>query len=134
MVAEKGHPQDIVRRTVQCFEAMRGREAAHALIRTADDEDSGDPEDLLRGWLDRFFRLSRMAATPSALTTACCSTPPRSTRCMVKKQQMRWSESGAHNLLQVRTKVLNDQLRETFVRWYPGMQTEQDTKSERKAA
>ena len=30
---------------------------------------------------------------------------------MVKKQQMRWSESGAHNLLQVRTKVLNDQLR-----------------------
>ena len=33
-----------------------------------------------------------------------------------KKQQMRWSEAGAHNLLQVRTKVLNDQLRETFVR------------------
>jgi hypothetical protein len=32
---------------------------------------------------------------------------------MVKKQQMRWSESGAHNLLQVRTKVLNNQLRET---------------------
>ena len=29
------------------------------------------------------------------------------------------------NLLQVRTKVLNDQLRESFVRWYPGMQTEQ---------
>jgi hypothetical protein len=37
---------------------------------------------------------------------------------MVKKQQMRWSESGAHNLLQVRTKVFNDQLRETFVSWY----------------
>jgi hypothetical protein len=44
---------------------------------------------------------------------------------MVKKQQMRWTEAGAHNLLQVRTKVLNDQLRETFVRWYPRMQTEQ---------
>jgi hypothetical protein len=53
---------------------------------------------------------------------------------MVKKQQMRWSESGAHNLLQVRTKVLNDQLRETFVRWYPGMQTEEDTEIEKKAA
>ena len=53
---------------------------------------------------------------------------------MVKKQQMRWSEAGAHNLLQVRTKVLNDQLRETFVRWYPGMQTEQETKIEKKAA
>ena len=29
---------------------------------------------------------------------------------MVKKQQMRWTESGAHNLLQIRTKVLNNQL------------------------
>ena len=46
---------------------------------------------------------------------------------MVKKQQMRWSERGAHNLLQVQTKVLNDQLGETFVRWSPGMQTEHET-------
>ena len=53
---------------------------------------------------------------------------------MVKKQQMRWSEAGAHNLLQVRTKVLNDQPRETFLRWYPGMQTEQETEIEKKAA
>ena len=53
---------------------------------------------------------------------------------MVKKQQMRWSESGAHNLLQVRTKVLNGELRETFIRWYPGMQTEQETEIEQKAA
>jgi hypothetical protein len=53
---------------------------------------------------------------------------------MVKKQQMRRSESGAHNLLQVRTKVLNDQLRETFVGWYPGMQTEHGTEIEKKAA
>ena len=53
---------------------------------------------------------------------------------MVKKQQMRWSEAGAHNLLQVRMKVLNDQLRETFVRWYPGMQAEQETEIEKKAA
>ena len=53
---------------------------------------------------------------------------------MVKKQQMRWSESGAHNLLQVRTKVLNDELRETFVRWYPGMQANEETTIEKKAA
>jgi hypothetical protein len=53
---------------------------------------------------------------------------------MVKKQQMRWTESGAHKLLQVRTKVLNDQLRESFVRWYPGMQTEQETEIQKKAA
>jgi hypothetical protein len=42
-------------------------------------------------------------------------------------------ESGAHNLLQVRTKVLNDQLRETFVRWYPGMQSEQEAGIEKAA-
>jgi hypothetical protein len=38
---------------------------------------------------------------------------------MVKKQQMRWSQQGAHCLLQIRTRVLNDELREIFQRWYP---------------
>jgi hypothetical protein len=42
----------------------------------------------------------------------------------VKKQQMRWSRRGAHRLLQVRAQVLDDELRSTFARWYPGM-TEQ---------
>ena len=56
------------------------------------------------------------------------------TKRMVKKQQMRWTESGAHNLLQVRTKVLDDQLLETFVRWYPRMQTEHETEIQKKAA
>ena len=41
-------------------------------------------------------------------------------RRMVKKQQMRWSQRGAHFLLQVRTRVLNDELREMFQQWYPG--------------
>jgi hypothetical protein len=40
---------------------------------------------------------------------------------MVKKQQMRWTKKGAHLLLQVRTQVLNDDLRTTFERWYPAM-------------
>ena len=40
---------------------------------------------------------------------------------MVKKQQMRWTERGAHRLLQVRTRVLNEDLRATFQRWYPGL-------------
>jgi hypothetical protein len=40
------------------------------------------------------------------------------------------SEAGAHHLLQVRTKALNDELRKTFVRWYPEMQS----KPEKKAA
>jgi hypothetical protein len=39
---------------------------------------------------------------------------------MVKKQQMQWSKEGAHLLLQARTKVLNDELDQTFRRWYPG--------------
>lgn len=38
----------------------------------------------------------------------------------VKKQQMRWTPRGAHLLLQVRTQVLNDELRSSVERWYPG--------------
>jgi hypothetical protein len=38
---------------------------------------------------------------------------------MVKKQQMRWTPRGAHLLLQIRTRVLNDQLAGDFHRWYP---------------
>jgi hypothetical protein len=38
---------------------------------------------------------------------------------MVKKQQMRWAPKSAHLLLQVRAKVLNDELAEVFKRWYP---------------
>ena len=43
---------------------------------------------------------------------------------MVKRQQMRWTKRGAHLLLQIRTQVLNEDLRNTFGRWYPGMETE----------
>jgi hypothetical protein len=38
---------------------------------------------------------------------------------IVKKQQMRWTPRGAHLLLQVRTRVLNDHLAVNFQRWYP---------------
>ena len=40
-------------------------------------------------------------------------------RRFVKKQQMHWTLRGAHLLLQTRTKVLNNELEETFRRWYP---------------
>src|SRR5215813_12406570 len=53
---------------------------------------------------------------------------------MVKKQQMRWSQRGAHLLLQVRTQVLNEDLRSTFYRWYPGMQIRSGESEQRKAA
>ncbi len=46
---------------------------------------------------------------------------------MVKKQQMRWTKRGAHNLLQVRTQVINDDLRDTFCRWYPNMTPSEET-------
>src|SRR3989454_935187 len=39
---------------------------------------------------------------------------------MVKKQQMRWSQRGAHLLLQIRTRVLNGDWEDVFRRWYPG--------------
>ena len=35
---------------------------------------------------------------------------------MVKKQQMRWTQEGAHLLLQVRTRMLNEDLKNTFRR------------------
>jgi len=38
---------------------------------------------------------------------------------MVKKQQMRWSPRGAHLLLQIRTRVLNNTLADDYRRWYP---------------
>lgn len=37
----------------------------------------------------------------------------------VKSQKMRWTKKGVHLLLQVRTRVLNGELEETFQRWYP---------------
>jgi hypothetical protein len=42
---------------------------------------------------------------------------------MEKSQQMRWTPRGAHLLLQVRTRVLNGELRQMFCQWYPGMQS-----------
>jgi hypothetical protein len=41
---------------------------------------------------------------------------------MVKHQQMRWTQQGAHRLLQIRTQALNGDLRGTFCRWYPGLE------------
>jgi hypothetical protein len=43
---------------------------------------------------------------------------------MVKKQQMRWSQRGAHLLLQIRTRVLNGEWEAVFRRWYPGFRAQ----------
>ena len=42
-------------------------------------------------------------------------------RRMAKKKQMRCTQKGAHHLLQVRTKTLNNELEDSFKRWYPKM-------------
>jgi hypothetical protein len=44
----------------------------------------------------------------------------------VKSQQMRWSQRGAHLLLQIRTHVLNKELRDRFQPWSPGMADESE--------
>jgi hypothetical protein len=43
---------------------------------------------------------------------------------MVKRQQMQWSQRGAHLLLQCRTRVLNDELEGVFRGWYPQFRTQ----------
>jgi hypothetical protein len=43
-------------------------------------------------------------------------------RRFVKKQKMRWTERGCHNVLQLRTRVINDELRSVMQGWYPGLQ------------
>jgi hypothetical protein len=56
-------------------------------------------------------------------------------RRFVKKQQMQWTLRGAHLLLQTRTKILNDQLDQTFRRWHPNFRPQpQMQESVRKAA
>ncbi len=41
---------------------------------------------------------------------------------MSKSQQMRWSPTGAHALLQVRAELVDGKLDQTFARWYPGFE------------
>jgi hypothetical protein len=53
-------------------------------------------------------------------------------RRFVKKQQMQWTQRGAHLLLQTRTKVLNEELHEVFRRWYPRFRS-QPPEPERKS-
>ena len=40
---------------------------------------------------------------------------------MVKKQQMRWTQEGAHRMIQVRIATINNEIKDAFCRWYPNM-------------
>ena len=44
-----------------------------------------------------------------------------------KRQQMRWSKSGAHLMLQTRSRVLDGTLKSKFNNWYPGLFNVRDT-------
>jgi hypothetical protein len=46
-------------------------------------------------------------------------------RRFIKKQQMQWTLQGAHLLLQIRTKVLNNELENAFRNWYPQFRTQE---------
>jgi hypothetical protein len=47
---------------------------------------------------------------------------------------MQWSQRGAHLLLQIRTRVLNEEWEETFRCWYPGFRPQTEEQSVQKAA
>jgi hypothetical protein len=55
-------------------------------------------------------------------------------RRFVKKQQMAWTLRGAHLLLQTRTRVLNNELEETFRRWYPEFRPQPKNRDTRQTA
>ena len=48
---------------------------------------------------------------------------------MAKKQQMQWTQRGAHLLLQVRTRVLNEEWEDVFRRWNPDFRQQQSMKA-----
>jgi hypothetical protein len=50
-----------------------------------------------------------------------------------KKQQMPWTKRGAHLLLQVRTHVLNDELRTVFCRCILACKPERSLRNERRS-
>lgn len=113
------------------FRALQTIEALNVLL--DDDEPRPEHKKLLKGVLEfqtyiennsRFipnygerYRYGETISTAFVESTV----NQVSSKRMVKKQQMRWSRRGAHLLLQVRTKVLNEELWDTFSRWYPAI-------------
>ncbi|OTE95853.1 hypothetical protein BCS42_14620 [Crenothrix sp. D3] len=52
---------------------------------------------------------------------------------LTKRQQMQWSPKGAHLLLQMRTRVLNGELEQTFRNWHPSFRAVNDEKIKKAA-
>jgi hypothetical protein len=71
-------------------------------------------------WIPNYGELWRAGETISTAFVESAVNQVLSKR-FVKKQQMSWSRHGVHLLLQVRTRALNEELREKFDSWYPGL-------------
>jgi hypothetical protein len=80
---------------------------------------------LLKGY-GQFFFLSSSSISTAFVESAINQVLRKR---FVKKQQMHWTDRGAHLLLQVRTHVLNEDWRSTLSRWYPGMDETCDAKA-----
>jgi hypothetical protein len=76
-------------------------------------------------WIPNYGELWRAGETISTAFVESAVDQVLSKR-FVKKQQMGWSRRGAHLLLQVRTRVLNEELREKFDEWYPGFNAQSE--------
>jgi hypothetical protein len=76
-------------------------------------------------WIPNYGELWRAGETISTAFVESAVGQVLSKR-FVKKQQMSWSRRGAHLLLQVRTRVLNEELREKFDEWYPGFNAQSE--------
>jgi hypothetical protein len=53
---------------------------------------------------------------------------------MVKRQQMQWTQRGAHLLLQIRPRLLNEEWEGTFRRWHPDFSPQTPSQPVKKAA
>jgi hypothetical protein len=69
-------------------------------------------------WIPNYGERQRSGETTSSAFAESTINQVVSNR-MVKRQQVRWTLRGAHLLLQVRTRVLNDEPADVFHRWYP---------------
>jgi hypothetical protein len=64
---------------------------------------------------------TRRRRAGQAISTACVESLVNAllSKRVAKQQSMQWTPEGAHLLLQVRTRTLNDDLAATFGSWYP---------------
>jgi len=68
----------------------------------------------------RRYRRGETISTAFVESTVNCVLSKR----FVKRQSMQWTKRGAHLLLQMRVKILNNELASIFRRWYPAFQVE----------